>query len=112
MDGAKSLVLKEFYNSRHYTIKRGGSTFIMLYVFNSSRKDQSFKVRFKDTLGYRITLLGRQNLKVRARRKKFLRVSVRYSGGKRGEVGQTENVIIIIKGNNAVSTEVVPLMIV
>ena len=108
---AKPLVLKEFYNSGRNKIKQGGSATIILYLFNSSNRDQRFEIVFKDTLGYQVSLPGRQTRKVRAKRRKFIRVSVRYSGGKLGRVGQTENVIIIVKAKDCVTTEVVSLMI-
>ena len=59
-----------------------------------------------------VSLLGRQRRKVRAKSKAFLRVAVRYSGGKLGRVGQNENVIIRVQGDLGVSTtEVIPLMV-
>jgi hypothetical protein len=50
----KPLVLKEFYNSGRYAIKRGGSTFIMLYLFNGMDTNQVFRTSFRDTLGYKV----------------------------------------------------------
>ena len=50
----KPLVLKEFFNSGRYTIKQGGSTYIMLYLFNGMNSDQVFKVSFRNTLGYKV----------------------------------------------------------
>lgn len=41
----------------------------------------------------------------------FLRVSVRYGGGKLGRVGQNENVIVMVKSNHGITTEVIPLMV-
>lgn len=59
-----------------------------------------------------VSLLGRRRLTVRAKSKKFLRVAVRYSGGKLGREGQNENVIILVKGpDGSVATELVPLMV-
>ena len=50
----KQLVLKEIYNSGRYTIKRGGSMFIMLYLFNGMDTTQAFRISFMDTLGYKV----------------------------------------------------------
>ncbi len=50
----KPLVLKEFYNSGRYSIKQGGSTFIMLYLFNGMDTNQVFRISFKATLGYKV----------------------------------------------------------
>ncbi|CAB4001440.1 Hypothetical predicted protein [Paramuricea clavata] len=108
----KPLVLKEFYNSGRYAIKQGGSAFIMLYLFNGMGTDQVFRTSFKDNLGYKVSLLGRKRTTVRAKSKTFLRVAVRYGGGKRGRVGQNENVIILVQGSHGASaTEVVSFMI-
>ncbi len=49
---------------------------------------------------------------MRAKGKTFLRVVVRYSGGKLGRIGQNINVIILVKGSHGASaTEVIPLMV-
>ncbi|XP_028413142.1 von Willebrand factor A domain-containing protein 7-like [Dendronephthya gigantea] len=111
-DEVKPLVLKKFYNSRGDFIRPGGSVFLMLYLFNGKDSNQVFRISFKDTLGYSISLLGRRRLTARARSKKYLRVAVRYGGGKRGREGQNENVIILVKGpDGSIATEVVPLMV-
>jgi hypothetical protein len=49
---------------------------------------------------------------VRAKSKTFLRVAVRYGGGKRGKVGKNENIIILVQGSHGASTtEVIQLMV-
>lgn len=50
----KQLALKEFYNSGRYKIKRGGSMFIMMYLFNGMDTKQAFRISFVDTLGYKV----------------------------------------------------------
>jgi hypothetical protein len=51
---AKPLVLKLFFTPSG-TIKQGGSTFIMLYLFNGLDEDKVFSVSFRDTLGYKVS---------------------------------------------------------
>ena len=58
-----------------------------------------------------MTLLGRKRTTVRAKSRMFLRVSVRYGGGKLGRVGQNENVIVMVKSNHGITAEVIPLMV-
>lgn len=115
VDDAKALVLKEFYNSKHYTIKQGGRTSILLYLFNGSKKEQSYRIKAKSTLGYRVTFPGRRGNKgkVGAKKKTYVRVSLVYGNGNKGRIGQTLNIILIVKGNAGfITTELVPLIIV
>ena len=59
-----------------------------------------------------MSLLGRKRTTVRAKSKTFLRVAVRYGGGKRGKVGKNENIIILVQGSRGASTtEVIQLMV-
>ena len=118
VDFSKPLVVKEYYTYRHYTIPQKGSTSVLLYLFNGLSSEKSYHVSFKTKKGYTASLHGSQSLasrmKVRGGSKKYIRVSVRYNGGTPAKLGETLNVIIIVKGRDKsfVTTEVVPLMII
>ncbi|XP_028399048.1 hemicentin-1-like [Dendronephthya gigantea] len=118
VDSSKPLVIKEFYTSKHYTIPQKGSTFVILYLFNGLGRQKTYNVSFKTREGYAASLPGSQRLasrmKVRGNSKKYLRVKVRYTGGTPGKIGETLNVVIIVKGrdNSFITTELVPLMII
>ena len=117
-DSSKPLVVKEFYTNRHYTIPQNGSTTILFYLFNGLSVQKFYDVSFKTKKGYAASLRGSQSqasrMKILGGRKKYLRVSVRYSGGTPAEVGETLNVIIIVKGRDKsfITADLVPLMIV
>ena len=118
VDTAKPLVVKEYYTYRHYTIPQKGSTDILFYLFNGLSNPKDYVVSFRTKKGYTASLPGSQavasRMKVRGRSKKYLRVNVRYNGGTPGRIGETLNVVIIVKGrdNSFITTEVVPLMII
>ena len=118
VDSAKPLVVKEYYTLRHYTIRQKGSTTILFYLFNGLSNSKMYNVSFRTDEGYTASLYGSQavasRMNVRGRSKKYLRVSVRYNGGTPGRIGETLNVVIIVRGRDKsfVTTEVVPLMII
>lgn len=118
VDSSKPLVIKEFYTSKHYTIPQRGSTFVIFYLFNGLSRQMTYKVSFKTRKGYTASLYGSSRLasrmKVRGNRKKFLRVIVRYNGGAPAKIGDTLNVVMIVKGRDKsfITTELVPLMII
>ena len=118
VDSSKPLVVKEYYTYSPYTIPQKGRTTILFYLFNGLSVDKFYDVSFKTKKGYTASLHGSQSqasrMKVRGGRKKYLRVNVRYNGGPPAKVGETLNVIIIVKGRDKsfVTTEVVPLMII
>ena len=118
VDSSKPLVVKEYYTYRHYTIPQKGSTSVLLYLFNGLSSEKSYYVSFKTKKGYTASLHGSQSrasrMKVRGGSKKYIRVSVRYNSDTPAKLGETLNVIIIVKGRDKsfVTTEVVPLMII
>jgi hypothetical protein len=118
VDSSKPLVVKEYYTYRHYTIPQKGSTSILFYLFNGLSDEKLYDVSFKTKKGYTASLHGSQarasRMKVRGGSKKYIRVKVRYNGGTPAKVGETLNVVIIVKGRDKsfITTEVVPLMII
>jgi hypothetical protein len=107
VDSSKPLVVKEYYTYRHYTIPQKGSTSILFYLFNGLSDEKLYDVSFKTKKGY-------TGMKVRGGSKKYIRVKVRYNGGTPAKVGETLNVVTIVKGRDKsfITTEVVPLMII
>jgi hypothetical protein len=118
VDSAKPLVVKTYYTYRHYTMPQKGSTSILFYLFNGLSNSKMFDVSFRMKKGYTASLHGSQavasRMNVRGRSKKYLRVNVSYNGGPPGRIGETLNVVIIVKGRDGsfITTEVVPLMII
>ncbi len=118
VDSAKPLVVKEYYTYRHYTIQQKGSTSILFYLFNGLRDEKKYDVSFRTKKGYTVSLPGSQlqpsRRKVRGGRKKYIRATVSYNGGTPGKIGETLNVVIIVRGQDKsfITSEVVPLMII
>ena len=118
VDSAKPLVVKEYYTLRHYTIPQNGNTTILFYLFNGLSSSKMYAISLKTREGYTAFLHGSQALasrmNVRGRSKKYLRLTVGYNGGISGSIGETLNVIIIVKGRDKsfVTAEVVPLIII
>ena len=114
VDEAKPLLLKNFYTSRYYTIRRRGTTSILFYLYNTSSKRQCYRVTLKDTLNFKLLVLGSRSNCVRRNAKRIIRVSVLATGGSVATPGKAENIVVTVAtmDKKIVTSEFIPFLIV
>ena len=113
-DEAKPLLLKNFYTSRYYTIRRRGTTSILFYLYNTSSKRQCYSITLKDTLNFKLLVLGDRSNCIRRNTKRIIRVSVLATDSSVATSGKAENIVVTAatKDKKIVTSEYISFLIV